>query len=78
MNEWGKWFRDSFDKMLLAFLFLGLVALVHHMASHQMEAGTVAWAREQSGTVLGGLLGLITGALLHRGAGSPPSDAPKA
>lgn len=61
-DEWGKWVRDNSDKFLLAFIFAGAVTLVVHM-SHDMQRDSEAimWARETAGTVLGALLGLITG-----------------
>ena len=57
---------DHFDKLLLTGIFLILVMLVVHMSHDQADAGAVNWAREAAGTVLGGLLGLITGGLLSR------------
>ncbi len=61
----------NFDKLLLVILFVYLIALVAHMSHHQIDGEQVAWAREQSGTVLGALLGLITGhALASRNDGN--------
>ncbi len=60
-SHWSKHYRDNFDKLLLFFLALALVLLVLHMSHDQADVSQVAWAREITGTVLGGLLGLITG-----------------
>jgi hypothetical protein len=67
---WSKFVRDSFDKVLLFVLTLALIALVLHMAHDKLDEGNVSWARELTGTVLGGLLGLITGRALASGAKS--------
>lgn len=60
MSEWGKWFRDNFDKMLLVCVFIFMVAVVIHMTHDQKDADQILWARELAG-IAGGLLGLITG-----------------
>lgn len=54
-------FKDNFDKILLSFLFLVIFSADLHMAYHRADASVVAWGRESAGTILGGLLGLITG-----------------
>lgn len=61
MSEWGKWFRDNFDKMLLVCIFVFMVLVVIHMTHDQKDHEQVLWARELAGTFAGGLLGLITG-----------------
>ena len=60
--------HDYFDKLLLAALFLLLVGVVIHSAHHAVDATFTSWAREQSGTLLGALLGLITGKALAKAA----------
>lgn len=79
MNDsWGQWFRSNFVLFLLVFLFMGLMALVLHMAHDAVDKEHVLFAREQAGTVLGALLGLITKESLRRGdQGNVPPEAPK-
>lgn len=73
MGEWGKWFRDNFDKLLLCSVFVFLVAVTVHMAHDEKDADQILWARELAGTFAGGLLGLITGhALASRATASTP------
>src|SRR5207249_4185498 len=57
---------ENFDKLLLVALFACLIMLVLHMEHHQGDREQLSWAREQSGTVLGALLGLITGHALAK------------
>ena len=59
--EWGKWFRDNFDKLLLCSVFLFMVVVVVHMSHDAKDTDQILWARELAGTFAGGLLGLITG-----------------
>lgn len=61
MTEWGRWFRDNFDKLLLTIVFLTCVGLVIHMTHHHADSEEILWARELAQTFAGGLLGLITG-----------------
>lgn len=61
MTEWAKWFRENSDKFLLLILFGLLVVLVVHMSHDHKDVDAILWARELAGTVLGALLGLITG-----------------
>lgn len=60
-GEWGKWFRDNFDKLLLFVTFLFTCFLVVHLVHDTRDSDQILWAREMAGTVLGALLGLITG-----------------
>jgi hypothetical protein len=76
MNEtWGQFFRGNFDKLLLFFLLLIVLVLVLHMAHDKADASNIAWGREQAGTILGALLGLITGAALRRNDPPRPPGA---
>lgn len=63
-----------FDKLLLTGIFIALVLLVLHMSHDAADVSAVNWARESAGTVLGALLGLITGALLRNGSKDNPPD----
>jgi len=56
----------QFDKILLTVIFIGLVLLVLHMSHDSMDTPAVNWARESAGTILGALLGIITGGLLRK------------
>lgn len=60
-DSWSKWFRDNFDKLLLALLYEGAVVLVVHMSHDGRDQDQILWARELAGTFAGALLGLITG-----------------
>lgn len=78
METLGQWLRASFDKFLLAALFAAGVVLVLHMSHDKADTDVIGWAREQSGTVLGALLGLITGrALAGHNNPPPPAEPPK-
>lgn len=78
MNEVGRFAKDNFDKLLLALIFFGAVVLVVHLTHDQRDADLILWAREQAGTVLGALLGLITGhALAQRQMMTATTDPPK-
>jgi hypothetical protein len=72
MNEWGKFFRDNFDKILLVMLYGSLLFIVFHMAHEKVDPNHISWVREEAGTVIGALLGLITGAKLAAGRQDPP------
>lgn len=60
-KTWREFFMENFDKLLLAGMFiystLFAVWLMHAAAGREH----VAWGRELVGTILGALLGLITG-----------------
>lgn len=64
-NTIHEFLRRDFDKLLLTSVFLLLVGLVVHMSHDNQDASIINWAREQAGTVLGALLGLITGVALR-------------
>ncbi len=53
--------RESFDKILLFITFLITCWMVLHMSHDARDMEQILWARETAGTVLGALLGLITG-----------------
>lgn len=69
--------KENFDKLLLTFLFLIIFSATVHMAYHNMDASDVAWARESAGTILGGLLGLITGYRMATAAAAAKDKEPK-
>lgn len=72
-KSWSQWFRENFDKLLLAVLFEGAVMLVIHMTHDGRDADQILWARELAGTFAGALLGLITGhALASRATATIP------
>ena len=78
MEEWGKFFRDNFDKLLLFALFLSSVLLVIHLTHDQRDQELILWGREMSGTVLGALLGLITGHALAQSRTTVTTGPPAA
>lgn len=76
MLEAWKFIRDNFDKLLLTGLFVYIAQLVVHMSHDMRDADEILWARELAGTVVGALLGLITGHALASKAtvsSTPPS-----
>ena len=81
-SNWGKWLQDNFDKLLLAMIFGACCILVIHLAHDSRDSDLILWGREIAGTVLGALLGLITGHALANAkatstptAGNPPGAA---
>lgn len=76
MSELGKFLRENFDKLLLFIIFLITISVVVHFSHHGADTDQVLWAREMAGTVLGGLLGLITGhAIATRTTASTPTSS---
>lgn len=71
---WSRFVRDSFDKILLFVLTLTLIGLVLHMSHDKLDSDQISWAREITGTVLGGLLGLITGRAMASAAKKEEPD----
>jgi hypothetical protein len=64
MNDsWGQFLRNNFDKVMLFLLLLIVLGVVLYLRG---DKDNIGWAREQTGTVLGALLGLITGAAFHK------------
>jgi hypothetical protein len=62
MLAWLEFFERHFNTILLALMGLGAwFGTLHLMNMKGMDPSNVAWAREQTATVLGALLGLLTG-----------------
>lgn len=61
ITKWSAFIRDNFDKLLLVFLFLCALSALLHLVHHNSDMEQVHWAREVVDTILGALLGLITG-----------------
>lgn len=61
LDAMGKFLSSNFDKLLLVAIFAGICQMVIHLTHDNRDGDLVLWAREMAGTVLGGLLGLITG-----------------
>lgn len=84
MTEWGRFLRYNFDKLILLALFVYVFQQVVHFSHDGRDSDHILWARETAGTVLGGLLGLITGHSIaaarqeHAGRAVPPVGAPDA
>ena len=76
--SWKDWFQQNSDKLLLFVLYLVSLSFVFHLLHlHAAPPETVSWAREAAGTVLGAILGLITGATLaRREPPKPPETKP--
>lgn len=71
------WFEIHFDKIALIGLLLLQLGLMAFFATRPDHKEMAQWIREQSNTVLGCLLGLITGGLMRRGATVPPGEGVK-
>jgi hypothetical protein len=55
-----------FDKLLVAFFVLLMVAVVLALSQTGADASTVSWAREVTSSFIGALIGLITGISIGR------------
>ena len=72
-ETWGQWFRANFDKFLLLLLFSFLISLVYHsMHSKDVDPSMVNWFREAANTIMGTLIGLITGVSIASRREPPP------
>ena len=72
--SWKDWFQANSDKLILLGLYMVSLSFVLHLEHLSgATAENISWAREAAGTVLGAILGLITGASL---AGRRPPDPP--
>jgi hypothetical protein len=62
----GRFIDRNFDKLLLTSIFAFICIMVLHMMHDKggIDNDHILWAREMAGTVLGGLLGLITGHMM--------------
>ena len=62
MGAWLEFLERHFNTLLLAAMGLGAwYGTLHLMNMKGMDPSNVAWAREQTSTILGALLGLLTG-----------------
>ena len=63
MKYWKDKITDHFNKILLAMLFIGTVALCVHLMHKSDaggdEAGMIVWAETQAAFILGKLLGMM-------------------
>lgn len=68
MNEtWAHWFRGNFDKFLLVGLFAFLISLlIHTIHAKDVDPSIAQWFRETCNTVMGTLIGIITGVSMAR------------
>ena len=83
MDKPEGWFKANADKLILAVLYFSLLGLVIFMVTSKLGDAHVSWLREQSGTVMGGLLLLITGRSKSEPSNrqsdvKPPSQEPQA
>jgi hypothetical protein len=80
-TSWSKFVQENFDKLLLVFVFLACIVLVVHLVHDARDQELVLWGREIADTVLGALLGLITGHALAASrttattTGNPPATS---
>jgi hypothetical protein len=73
--DWKEWLQRNADRLILMVLYMGSLSFVLHLVhSPNVSAENISWAREAAGTILGAILGLITGASL---AGRKPPDNPQ-
>ena len=79
-KTWGARIWEEIDKIVLVCLYAGNCFLVLHISHDGKDEELILWAREASGTILGALLGLITGHALATRAtaitrtGQPPQS----
>lgn len=74
-ESWGTWLRGQFDKLLLVGLFLVLMVFLLHAIHDKLDGDHIHWIRETANTVMGTLLGLITGVRI--GMSLAKQDPPK-
>ena len=75
---WRDWIQHNADKILLVFIWLVTLSFVWHLLGRPgISAENISWAREAAGTVLGAILGLITGVAMARRPTDPtgPEDS---
>ena len=58
--------KNHIGHLTLFILVLVMLGFLLHVSHHNSDATTVGWAKEQTSLVLGGLLGLVTGAKLAK------------
>lgn len=67
--------RQNIDKVILLIVFIYVFhATLGLIAIPGVDAATIAWAREIAGTVLGGLLGLVTGYAIAKNSAGQGKD----
>lgn len=71
-----EWLRGQFDKIILVFMLLVMLALTIHSLHHSTDQTATAWFREQTNTVIGALIGMITGGAIQRMADKPHDAKP--
>jgi hypothetical protein len=78
IESWAQWLRHHIDKFLLLVLVLVMLGVVLHVSHDQADKDLLHWAREMTGTVLGALIGLITGELRAQAKAAPtvPAEHP--
>lgn len=74
--DWGKWFRDNYDKHLLLLLFLVSLAFAIYAMNSSMNEGELDWARSKADQILGGLMTLIAGKMMYDKLNQKPPDPP--
>ncbi len=75
--SWKDWLDHNTDKFILVALFVALLLLVLHLIhSPGTSPENLSWAREAAGTVLGAIIGMITGQSLaaRRAAQEKPKE----
>lgn len=81
MAAFLEFLERHFNTILLALMGLGAwFGTLHLMHVKGMDMTNIAWAREQTSTILGGLLGLLTGYKVGVAAGqaiAAKNDKPK-
>lgn len=75
MTVWLKLNSDAL--IMLALVCILLLYSLHVMHAADVDLTTLAWCRETTGTVLGGLLMLITGKARHAPAEVIPTEKDK-
>ena len=69
-----EWLRGQFDKIILLVMLLVMLGLTVHSLHHSTDATITAWFREQTNTVIGALIGMITGGAVQRMVDHPKDE----
>lgn len=64
-DEWGKWFRSSSDKYLVALIVAGLLMYELHVLHDGRDADHVRFIEGLINNLVGAFLTLVTGAILR-------------
>ena len=64
--KWTTFIQVNFDKLLLTVMWVVQLIVVLLLVTVARDMSSISWARELTGTVVGALIGIITGASLGK------------